>query len=201
MSKESKEELYASFDVETDGGFQSAVTANMWEFGVVFLKKSGEEVDSYCSLIRRRSGVVASDDTLKWIEKEGLMDKYVLTDPTTESAPTPETVCRELGEKLAKLSQTYKIVFVARPIAFDWLFLKTYYDQYAPEEYKKYVGFKGECLSTAYSTYCKIKKLTKEQNDKLWDDLKGKFEHTHNALDDARSQGSIYTGLLRLMDQ
>lgn len=194
------EKLFISFDVECDSGFGSPGTANMWEIGVVGMTRESREVFAYESLIRRRSGISGDADTHEWLKKQGLWDRYELCNENATTAPTPEQVCLELGTLFELWAKSYKLVFVARPIAYDWLFFKTYFDMYAPKQYKSLLPFKGICISSCLDTYQDIHKITDSKNkDLLWKYLQDGVEHTHRAIDDAREQANVYVKLLDLI--
>lgn len=163
------------------------------------LPVTGNELDSYSSLIQCRPNIFGVPTTLEWMEKEGLMAKYqqCVFNGTESETISPRIVFTEIGKILEKWGQTHKLVFVARPANFDWMYFRVYQDLYMPEEYKKYVGFKCACLSQSFSDYCEMRQFTKQQRDALWDMWKGGHQHTHCALDDAREQGSVYINLMK----
>jgi hypothetical protein len=83
----------------------------------------------------------------------------------------------------------YSVKWVARPAAYDWQWLNTYYHEFRPAGHKK-IGFKAHCISTLMWVYC-------EQNpdygdyDALMKELTEGLEMTHNPLDDARYQSKM----------
>jgi hypothetical protein len=198
----SKSTLYVSIDIECDSGYSGPSSANMWELGAVFLTDSGEELDAYSSLIRCRSTMKGYDKTKEWIKSQGLWEKYESCDAFLGTAPLPETVMTEFGEKLAKWSSTHKLQFVARPAAFDFMYFKDYYALYAPVHLQEFVGYSAKCLSSMMDIFQMINGITtSESRHNLWNSLKGTHEHTHCAIDDAREQGSVFIGLMKLANK
>ncbi len=92
-----------------------------------------------------------------------------------------------------------QIVWVARPSAYDWQWIKNYYETFKPENAEN-IGFSSRCISTLWWSYCKQNKLSDEQEKLVWDELKEGLPHTHNPIDDARSQGTAFINLCKRMD-
>ena len=103
-----------------------------------------------------------------------------------------------LEEKLTELGKTYKIVWVAKPAAFDWPWIKCYYEMFksanAPD-----IGFKAHCISTMVWAYCASHGI--EDSRPLEVKLtKGVAEkHSHDALEDAREQADLFMGIAELL--
>lgn len=198
----SKPFLYVSIDIECDSGYSGPSSANMWELGAVFLTNSGEELDAYSSLIRCRPEMKGDPRTKEWIKSQNLWEKYESCDALSGSAPSPETVMTEFGEKLSKWTATHKIHFVARPAAFDFMYFKDYYALYAPAHLQEFVGHTAKCVSSMIDVYQTMKGITtSEARNTLWNTLKGTHEHTHCAIDDAREQGAVFIGLMKLANE
>jgi len=195
----SKPRLYVSFDIECDSGYSGPSTANMWELGAVFLTESGEEVDSYSSLIRCRENMHGDPRTKEWLKSQGLWEKYESCNSASGTAPMPVDVMTAFGEMLRKWAATHNLRFVASPTAFDFMYFKDYYALYAPQHLQEYVGYSATCLSSMISNYEIMTGQTSQVARKqLWDSLKGQHEHTHCAIDDAREQGAVFIGLMKL---
>jgi len=200
MSKPTLPEAIVSFDIESDSGWSSPATSNMWEIGISIMDATtGNELDSYSSLIQCRPNIFGVAETLEWMAKEGLMEKYkqCAYDGTESETISPRIVFTQIGKLFEKASKTHKLVFMARPANFDWMYFRVYQDLYMPNEYKKHVGFKCACLSQSFSDYCDMRQLSKEQRNDLWNLWKGEYTHTHCALDDAREQGAVYIQLVQ----
>lgn len=197
-----KPRLYVSFDIECDSGYSGPSTANMWELGAVFLTEAGEELDSFSSLIRCRPMRDGDARTKEWLKSQGLWEKYESCNSESGTAPLPETVMTEFGEKLAKWAASHKLQFVAGPTAFDFMYFKDYYALYAPAHLQEFVGYSARCLSSMIALYeIMTDQTSSKDRKKLWDSLKGTHEHTHCAIDDAREQGAVFIGLMKLAQQ
>jgi hypothetical protein len=113
--------------------------------------------------------------------------------------------------KLAKMlaeyaSQKRKVVWVARPASYDWQFLKNYYEHFKLAKVvlddgtvveSPNMGFKAECLSSMWSMYWRMNKLSREEQDKLWTTMGEGYCMTHNPLDNCRFQSRIYHNLCK----
>ena len=211
-----KEELFASLDIECDSGYGSPYSANMWQIGISFVDRSGTEIDHFESLIQTDPRKKGDPRTLAWLKAENLWDKYssCSSDIHDSKVPYPKEVMNRLGELLLSLSEKYRVVFVAYPAAYDFMYFKTYYDKYVEildaESYidvektakvKDLVGYSAKCMSTLFSTICTIKGIARSDTKAFWDNMKGVHEHTHDALDDAREQGHVYIKLLDELDR
>ncbi len=58
----------------------------------------------------------------------------------------PTVAMRELSNWLKELSSTFSVYWVAMPAAYDWMWLKSYYEKYGPED-KFEIRFKAECIN------------------------------------------------------
>ena len=102
---------------------------------------------------------------------------------------------KEIADMYTKLKSNFKkIVWVARPAAYDWQWLNNYYKEFGPKN-KPNIGFKADCISTMSKVYAKLKKLNKQQLEEEWKEITEGFEMTHNSLDDAKYQAALYLGL------
>jgi len=194
--------IYISVDVECDSGYSSPATSNMWELGCVFLDESNKEVDSFESYIRLRENVNGDPRTIEWLKNNNLYEKYM--ECKNDSIPSPNTVMNNLAKKLKFWSNTHKLVFVCGPAAYDFMYLKYYYDVFLDfgnidenNSHKDLLGYSAKCISTTFSLLCIIKNITNDNSSAFWNTLKGDFEHTHRALDDAREQGNVYMNMLK----
>lgn len=190
-----KQKLLASFDVEADG--PCPATSNMVELGVSFiLDTSGEEIDSFYTCIKRRDNYPGDESTIKWLKDNGVYSRAV-DGPNVQE---PHIAMTHLAEKIQTLSNSFVIEWVAWPAAYDLQWLKAYFVLYTDKTYHQLVSYTATCMSSAFKTYVRINKLSKDNENALWKSLNtSTVEHTHNALDDAREQGSRYINLLKLM--
>lgn len=187
--------LYASFDVEADG--PCPYNSNMVELGISFLEEeSGEEIEHFYAAIKRRDdGIRGTPETVEWLKNNGVWARA--TDPA--NARDPRDVFEELAEKIEKLSHSFKIVWIAYPAAYDWQWLKWYWTRYIENpEKQKLLGYYAVCIDTAFDFYAdRVMNISSFGKELLWKDLKGEHSHTHNALDDAREQGTAYVNLMK----
>lgn len=187
-----RDNIYLSFDIEADG--PSPSVNSMVSIGIYGFNGVGDEVVSYQRNIKPCSNRIVDIPT-----KERFWDKnpdalnFVQTDQVSA-----EECMSEISDLYKGLKEkNYKIVWVARPSAFDWQWLNCYYNEFGPDD-KPNIGFSASCISTAFWIYCQQNKLSKEQQKELWKELKGDEDVTHNPLDDARCQGKI---MFKLMDK
>jgi len=187
--------LYVSFDIESDG---SLPKANMWEIGIVAYTEDGNELDTYSSLISTRPGIVGNQDTIQWIESQGLTAKYQQC--VNQEAPSPATVMNEIAEMMRKWnSDGYKVQWVARPSSFDFPYIKEYFVEYGPQDQdsQKLLPFKATCISSMLDMVHILVKTPEDKKQELWDALSEGHVHTHDALDDARGQGKVFMNLIK----
>ncbi len=194
--------IYAHFDIEADG--QSVFENNMISLGIVFTDSNGTEVNSFLGDIESLEGHEADPATINefWLRDDN--NKAEFKRIKDNSRPV-ENVMGDLAKVLAEYaSQKHKVVWVARPAAYDWQFLKNYYEHFKPTKValdngtivkSPSMGFKAECLSSMWSMYCRMNKLSREEQDKLWLSMGDGYGMTHNPLDDCRFQSRIYHNL------
>lgn len=116
-------------------------------------------------------------------------------DEVNRAPVDPREAFRDLSEWLKDLDA--KVVWVAGPACFDWMFFKSYYEEYGPR-IKYDIGFFCHCLTSLMRAYMLCHHVQDEAAFKA--QLAGHAQPTHNALDDAKYQGAIYVNLRRLMD-
>ena len=126
----SKRVAYVSVDTENDGAEPSS--GNMLELGVVALDaESGAELLAFVSPLRRRDDRPGDALTLQWLREHGMYERLVVR---TAEHPEPRSVMTQLATRLQTLVDAgYRLVWVARPAAYDWMWLWTYWCQYGPE--------------------------------------------------------------------
>ncbi|AYV84382.1 MAG: exonuclease [Hyperionvirus sp.] len=188
-----REKLYASFDVEVDGPIP--LKHSMISIGIVFFDSNGDEIQSY----QRNIKPVANK----------IQDPKVMTDfwskfPDvwqfiTSNQVEPAVFVMELSKILKLLGRTYDMVWVAHPAAFDWQWLKNYYEFFRAEDMPE-LGYTARCGSTLFWAYCKQNKIEKKEQDALRERLCEGLKHTHNPNDDAREQGKMFINLCKLMN-
>ncbi|WP_447603542.1 hypothetical protein [Nitrospira sp. Nam80] len=102
----------------------------------------------------------------------------------------------EFEQWIKSVSGDRRAVFVGFNAAFDWAFVNWYFHTYlgrnpfgvSPLDIKAYfMGLKGSSWEDTRSS-------------RIPDAFKGPMVQTHNALDDARSQGQMFERMLRQKD-
>lgn len=103
-------------------------------------------------------------------------------------------VMEELSAWLTELSKTYTLFWIAKPAAYDWMWLKIYYEELWVFDLMKGqkfpIGFKAECINGYRET---VKACAPERLDEFLKFITpAHLAHTHHALDDAMEQGWMY---------
>lgn len=174
-----------SIDVEAD--HTNPLSGSMLQLGAV--ADSGAE---FSVNIRPRHGAIEDPDTAKWLKEQKDAEGVSLYDSVRIDAASP-------GDAMAKFSdwlkQFARIKFVAMPAAYDWMWLKSYYEAFGRPG-RKPLPFKAECISTMRTVADLQKKV-----DDVWEWEKQFFTEgtKHVAVDDARNQLRLYQGLLKLL--
>lgn len=199
--KMSKPVLFLSFDVETDG--PSPLVNNLLSIGIIGLEK-----ESGCEVFEFESNIMLLDNH---IPDNVCMETFWLKPEQKDAWEYLKTnkrnyieVFEDLSKKLFKLANTYKLIWIAQPACFDWMFFKSYYElaKFNSSENFYDIGFKCTCISSLFDWYKNTHNLTLSQSTKLFNEL-GEFDNknNHQALTDARVQGKFYIGLLKKMSE
>lgn len=183
--------LYLSFDIEADGDVPSL--SNMLSIGIVAFDKKGNEVSSFQRNIKPRTDPrYAANERCKrefW-DKQPDLSEWVAT-----NAVTPEQAIGELAFWLAGLDEN--VAWIARPAAYDWQWLKAYYEQYKPRGAPK-LDYTATCISTLWKVYCHKYGIEGDENKRVtWTRLSQGKPHTHNPEDDAREQGIAFFEIVK----
>jgi hypothetical protein len=193
--------VYAHFDIEADG--PSPFENNMLSIGVVFTDQSGKELANFLGDLKPLSGHVEDTSTMEefWYANEN--NKTELERIRKNAKPAME-VMKKLHDIIQKFN-VKKIVWVARPSAFDWQWLNYYHNMYLTIDPKanlagknsKRQAFKATCVSTMrdiYQIQFGVGRKEMESKEKEWG---GDFSMTHNPLDDCRYQAKLYHNLFQ----
>lgn len=195
--------IYAHFDIEADG--QSVFQNNMISVGIVFTDSNGNEINSFLGDILPIDGHQADPVTIRefWERDDNNRAEYKRIQENSRPATD---VMEDLAKILAEyVSNKQNVIWIARPASYDWQFLKNYYEFYKPSLVicngilvkSPNMGFKAECLSSMWSMYCRMNKLSKVEQDKQWVLMGEGYAMTHNPLDDCRFQSKIYHNLCK----
>lgn len=170
-----------SFDIEADG--ISPATANMLQLGAV--TDTGK---SFTINIGTRPGFDGNPDTKKWLQDQGIAESVRL------NALEPQLAMRAFADWLKTLD-TDTFTFIANPAAFDWMWLKCYYDQYAPKDAPS-ISYEAVCICSFRDGVFLARGVTKDD----WEDTVARLKPrngvlTHDALQDARDQLEYYRNI------
>lgn len=192
-----KENLYLSFDIETDG--DNPLLRNMISIGFVGMTEQFEEIFSYNANLENLTDHIPDENTMKnfwekninaWNETQKDKKHYCL-------------VMNELSNNFKKLHEKYTLKFIAMPACFDWMFFKSYYELARNENSDMYdIGFSCVCISSYFNAYCDF--INCSGNHKM--ELKKRlmeynYELDHIAIQDARCQVLLYIKTMHLISK
>ncbi len=104
----------------------------------------------------------------------------------------PEIAMREFGDWILKAAKGRKPVFVGFNGTYDWQFINWYFHSFVGDNP---FGFGGIDIKS-YFMGVTGKKWSESTSSQLPDKFQPDIPQTHNALDDARAQASIFLKLL-----
>ena len=176
-------EIYVSTDVETDGPIPGP--HSMLSFGSAAYKADKTLVSTFSANLETLPGAGGHPETMAWWAKNP--EAWAAC---RQELQAPETAMRNYVAWLKALPG--KPVFVAYPVAFDFMFVYWYLIRFAGES-----PFSHSALDIKTLAMAMLKKdyrdSTKRNMPKRWfDDL----PHTHMALDDAIEQGALFCNML-----
>ncbi len=184
MTKDEKNEIYLSTDVETDGPIPGPHSILSFASAAYLADKT--LVSTFSANLERLSDGVGDPKTMAWWE----------TQPTAWDAHR-----QNLEEPIAAMrrylnwvkSQPGTPVFVAFPAGFDFMFVYWYLMKFVGESPFSFsaIDIKTYAMAVMGVPY---RKVTKRNLPSRWFD-KG-LPHTHVALDDAIEQGALFCNIL-----
>jgi len=178
---------YLSFDIEADG--PSPLQNSMLSLGIVLLDEQGNEIDSMEVNIKERYGCLQDESTMEFWSKN--QDAWAYCHQNVQSE---QDAMQMVNNFYRKHMANYKLYWVAGPACFDWMFLKTYYETFGPND-KVDIGYACSCLSERRRAF--KKHVGEDKLQSVLDEVdRMNLPHTHKALDDARRQGVVYIKLL-----
>jgi DNA polymerase III alpha subunit (gram-positive type) len=180
---------YLSFDIETDG--PTPLNNSMLSIGIVLMTLDEHIVDTVSINIKKRNDAFEDPDTMKWWKTQP-----IAWEACHQNMLSPQEGMSKIAEFYKKWSLQYKLIWIAAPVCFDWMFLKSYYSSFAPKDSPN-IGFKATCISTLrdYSIKCKI--ISNKEFDKIIETIPRGEEHV--AVEDAKHQGFIFVRLTKLI--
>lgn len=176
-----------SFDIEADGPIPTQ--NSMISFGCATYKENGQFVSSFYRTIHPIEGHCQNENTMKFWESNP--DGYKLTQ---QNQVSPEQFVSDLNDYLKQLDNSFK--WIARPSAFDWMWLKCYYEMFKKDDFIN-IGFSCHCVTSGFVQFVKQNNLNKEQENELWTKLTKDCVADHHPVNDAKYQAALYFGLLR----
>lgn len=178
------DEIYVSTDVETDGPIPGP--HSMLSFGSAAFTREGELLGTFSANLVELPGARPHPKTLEWWATQP-QACYACR----ANQQDPAEAMRHYLKWLKKLPG--RPVFVAYPVAFDFMFVYWYLIRFTGESPFSHSGldiktFAMALLGTPY------RESTKRNMPRHWFPKSG---HTHVALDDAIEQGVLFCNMLR----
>jgi hypothetical protein len=177
---------YLSFDVETDG--PSSSLHSMLSLGITLILPNGTELDAFEVNILEREGAIQDPSTMKFWEEN--KSAWLACH---QNAVSPFDAMTSLATFYTKWHKKYKLVWMAQPACFDWMFVKNYYTMYAPPDAPD-IGYKATCMSSIRDNAIRSHIISNEEYTKLYNSVRNDFVHC--ALADAKHQGEVFVKLL-----
>ena len=178
-----KPEIYVSTDVETDGPIPGVYS--MLSFASAAYLPDKQLIGTFSANLQTLPGAVTHPKTMEWWQTQPEAWAACRTD-----LQTPESALQNYFAWLKALPG--RLVFVAYPAAFDFLFVYWYLIRFTGES-----PFSHSALDIKTYAMAMLKKpyreSTKRNMPTRWFDL---FPHTHLALDDAIEQGALFCNML-----
>lgn len=188
--------VFAHFDIEADG--PTPATSNMINLGIVFTDIDGKIIEELCLDLQPRLGYPGDEDTLKWWNSDP--DRKKEYERIVAEGKNPLVAMDRLNDTLFRVfakAGVIKVTWVARPAAYDWMFLKCYHDLYRLHNKDAIpIGFSATCLSSIREVWKEFSGLKREAIDEYFKKWTKDLVMTHNGLDDARYQARIYHGMI-----
>ncbi len=183
----SKEELFFSADIETDGPVPGPYS--MLSFGVVALTQAGQELGAFEANLKTLPDAGQDPDTMDfWAQNSNAWEacRKDCVDPAEAMLNFVNWVDKICGNK-------YQPVMVCMPAGFDFLFLYWYMKNFAGRS-----PFSFSCIDM--KTYAMAMRSTpyRQSSKRFWPKRWfSNLPHTHVAVDDAREQGLTFINMLQ----
>lgn len=200
----SKPVLYLSLNVKIDG--PSPLLNNLLSIGIVGFEEDTTQIAfEFESNIEQIEGHIHCKKHLEtfWLkpEQEEAL-KFIQTNQRCYI-----DVFIELSDKLKVLDSKYKLVWIAYPACFHWMFFKSYYELAKSKYLEDYdffdISYYCVCINSFFDTIIKQFKLNSKQSNKLYVEFYDELlqidkekKNLHYGLFDAKVQGKFYLGLL-----
>jgi DNA polymerase III alpha subunit (gram-positive type) len=182
---------YLSFDIETDG--PSPIINSMLSFGICLINEYQVILDELEVNIFEREGCVQNNATMQfWTQNKKAWELC------HQNQVSPQEAMEKLARFYDKWSKVYKLIWIAMPVCFDWMFLKSYYSAFSHPNAID-IGFKATCISTLRDYSIKTKVITNKEYGDIMQSVPSGLHH--RSIDDARVQGFIFIKLLNFLKE
>jgi hypothetical protein len=176
-------EIYVSTDCETDGPIPGV--NSMLSFGSAAYDADKNLIDTFEANLELLPDATSNPSTMEWWK----------TQPAAWAAcrkqlQTPEAAMKRYLAWLKALPG--KPVFVAYPVAFDFMFVYWYLIRFAGESPFSHSGLDIKTMAMAMLK-TEYRASSKHNMPAHWFDA---LPHTHKALDDAIAQGALFCNML-----
>jgi hypothetical protein len=189
--------VYLSFDVEADN--KTPTVGSMIQLGIY---TDGAE---FCVNIipQEGEGITQNADTIAWLKEQGVYEG------TKVDAVTPQVAMARLAAWLRDVVRnlegpggTTQFRWIAKPAAFDWMWLASYWHRYGPAD-KCDIGFKAACIASMRDAFFEVYfSLHPDKDPKTATQIEHRMMDgplLHDALDDARNQYQLFTRIMFLL--
>jgi hypothetical protein len=177
-------EIFVSTDVETDGPIPGLYS--MLSLGSAAFLADKTMVSTFYANLETLPGATTNPETMKWWETQPRAWKACRENPQP-----PEAVMRQYVAWLKALPGPP--VFVAYPVAFDYMFVQWYLIKFAGESPFSYVALDIKTYAWALLK-TDFRETTKSVMPARWFDPQPDL--THHALEDALDQGRLFCNML-----
>ena len=179
-----KNEIYVSTDVETDGPIPGP--HSMLSFASAAFLADKTLVSTFSANLETLPGATGHPKTMEWWKSQPKA-----WEATRENARQPDAAMSEYAAWLNELPG--KPVFVAYPAGFDFTFIYWYLHRFTGDSPFSHSALDVKTLAMAILG-CGYRDSTKRNMPRRWFSDR---PHTHVALDDAIGQGELFCNMLR----
>ena len=185
IPKPKKQLLFLSIDIESDGPCPGL--NNLWSIGLAGFTEDAELVFVYEANLHDLPDCIGAKDTMDWWATQKEAFAYVRS-----NLRYPAEVFLELNILILQLKKTYKIVTVAWPVSFDFMWFCYYFGRFCDSNP---LGFSAQCIESYAWAMLGLRSPIGKMDLSKWDDPR--YPHTHKALDDAKEQGARFMNMYR----
>ncbi|MBV9864174.1 MAG: hypothetical protein JO316_02375 [Abitibacteriaceae bacterium] len=176
-------EIYVSTDIETDGPIPGPYS--MLSFGSAAYEADKTLISTFEANLETLPGATGHPATMQWWQQNP-----EAWQACRQNLQAPEVVMPNYVAWLKSLPG--KPVFVAYPVAFDFMFVYWYLIRFAGESPFSHSALDIKTLAMAMLNR-DYRDSTKRNMPPRWFD---NLPHTHQALDDAIEQGTLFCNML-----